>query len=127
MDDDPTVLEVAKGMLETIGFEVAKCFDGREALERYKEAMNNGTKFDLVIMDLTIPGGMGGKDAIRSLRDMDPGVRALVSSGYSNDSVMSNPRQHGFDGTIAKPYTMDQLRREIAKVIGPAAKSRGAA
>ncbi len=127
MDDDPTVLEVAKGMLETIGFEVTMCFDGREALERYEESMNNGTKFDLVIMDLTIPGGMGGKDAIRSLRDMDPDVRALVSSGYSNDSVMSNPRRHGFDGTIAKPYTMDQLRREIAKVIGPAAESRAPA
>ena len=70
-----------------------------------------------MIVDLTVPGGMGGHETVRRLREADPGVKAIVSSGYSNDPMMSNYAQHGFDGVIAKPYQMVELGKVIEQVI----------
>ncbi len=87
--------------------------DGEEAIRAYGRALEQGTPFDLVIMDLTIPGGMGGREALVQLRKIDPGVRAVVSSGYANDPVMASFQEHGFAATMAKPYDIDTLRRTL--------------
>jgi len=81
------------------------------------KAKQTGKPFDLVIMDLTIPGGLGGKDTIRKLLELDPGVKAIVSSGYSNDPIMAEFEKHGFCGVVGKPYTIKTLSEAVAKVI----------
>lgn len=90
-------------VLTSIGYEVESARDGAEALELYRQAQGLGKPFDAVIMDLTIPGGMGGKEAIRELLKIDPGVRAIVSSGYSTDPVMAKFGEYGFRRVVAKP------------------------
>jgi len=89
MDDEEIVREIAGEMLKHIGYEVEFAGDGAEAIARYAGARESGEPFQAIIMDLTVPGGMGGKEAIRRLLEIDPGIRAIVSSGYSNDPVMS--------------------------------------
>lgn len=105
-------------LLSRLGYVVETAADGAAAVERYAAAKESGRPFDLVIMDLTIPGGMGGKEALRELKRIDPGVKALVSSGYSNDRVMSDYERHGFLGVVAKPYDLAELSQVIASVIG---------
>ncbi len=117
MDDDPMVREVAGRMLERIGFVVDEASDGEEAVLLYRNAMKEGRPFAAVIMDLTVPGGMGGKEAIKHLRKLDPDVVALASSGYSNDPVMSSPSAFGFNNVVAKPYQMEQLRAVMGEVL----------
>ena len=104
MDDEEIIREVAGEMLSKIGYEVEYARDGTEAIEMYRRAKERNRGFDAVIMDLTIPGGMGGKEALENLREIDPDVKAIVSSGYSNDPVMSEFKKYGFNGFVAKPY-----------------------
>jgi len=105
-------------MLTNIGYEVVVTKDGAEAIEIYKEAKESGDTFDAVIMDLTIPGGIGGKETIQVLMEIDPQVRAIVSSGYSKDPVMSNFTEYGFKEIMPKPYGMKQLSETLHKVLG---------
>ncbi|MBC8041512.1 MAG: response regulator, partial [Opitutaceae bacterium] len=95
--------------------------DGQEAVKVYAEALSNGERYDLVIMDLTVPGGMGGKEAMAELHKVDPQVRGIVSSGYSSDPVMANYKAHGFRGMVAKPYRLTDLAKTIRSVIDEAA------
>jgi len=104
-------------MLELMGYEVEVAKDGAEALQRYMASKRGGNPFSAVIMDLTVPEGMGGKEAIRRLREMDPNVKAIVSSGYSYDPVMASFREFGFSGVIPKPYVMEDLGRVLDEVI----------
>jgi PAS domain S-box-containing protein len=117
MDDEEIIREVAGEMLSKIGYEVEYARDGAEAIEMYMRAKQNNTPFDAVIMDLTIPGGMGGKEAIERLKEIDPQVKAIVSSGYSNDPVMSEFRRYGFSGFVAKPYRIEDLNKTMHEVI----------
>jgi len=117
MDDEEIIREVAGEMLKHFGYEVEFAKDGAEALEKYANAMKSGTSFDAVIMDLTIPGGMGGKEAVKKLIEIDPDVKAIVSSGYSSDPVITNFRQHGFAGIITKPYQVSELNEQIKNVL----------
>ena len=120
MDDETLVREVAGEILKRMGYSVEFASDGAEAIGLYKTAMASSHPFDAVIIDLTVPGGMGGKEAIRELREVDPGVKAIVSSGYSQDPVMANYREYGFSEVIAKPYSSLELSRVMHKVIaGP--------
>jgi len=91
--------------------------DGAVAIRQYEEAMKSGHAYDAVILDLTIPGGWGGKETIQKLIEMDPGVKAIVSSGYSNDPIMSDFRDYGFRGVIAKPYEIGELSNVLHKVL----------
>jgi len=117
MDDEEIVVDVARKMLESLGYEVESTSDGAEAIDLYKKAKESGNPFDVVIMDLTVPGGIGGKEAIKRLLEIDPGVRAIVSSGYSNDPVMSDFKRYGFKGVVAKPYNLKNLAEEVHKII----------
>ena len=117
MDDEAPILKMAEKLMNRLGLEFVSAADGKEAIERYRSAKDSGRPFDLVVMDLTIPGGMGGKEAISILRQIDPGVRAIVSSGYSSDLAMSDFRKHGFRGMVAKPYDITALSSVIRDVL----------
>jgi CheY-like chemotaxis protein len=118
MDDEEMVRDVVGEMLEISGFEVERAADGAVALELYRKAMETGSRFDGVIMDITIPGGMGGKEAVRKLLDMDPDAKAIVSSGYADDPIMAAYKEYGFSGAIAKPFRLDALKNELVRVLG---------
>ncbi len=117
MDDDAAVRSVGRAMLARLGYEVVTVADGNEAIAAFGDARRAGRPMDVVVMDLTVPGGMGGAEALRALRAMDPAVRAVVTSGYSNDPVMSRYREHGFSGIVTKPYTVDELAAAVAEAI----------
>jgi PAS domain S-box-containing protein len=118
MDDEEVILSIAKEMLEMNGYKIFTALNGAQALSKYKEELDKNQPFDLVIMDLTIPGEKGGIEVLKDILEIDPNVKALVSSGYSGDEVMSNFKNYGFKGVVTKPYTMKKLIEEIEKVIG---------
>ncbi len=117
MDDEEPIRDMAEALLKRLGFEITCVADGGEVLRVYHEAMAAGRRFDLVIMDLTVPGAMGGKQAMAELHKIDPAVRGIVSSGYSSDPVMANYRTHGFRGMVAKPYRLTDLAKTIRAVL----------
>jgi two-component system cell cycle sensor histidine kinase/response regulator CckA len=117
MDDDTTVRNLAQELLEALGYEVRVAEDGRQATEEYAKASNSGNPFDVVILDLTIPGGMGGRETIRVLREVDPDVKAIVSSGYSNDPIMGSFRRYGFSGVLVKPYGLEEISTVLRAVV----------
>src|SRR5579885_1567515 len=117
MDDEKMIREITERMLDLIGYEGECAKDGMEAIEIYKRAKEENRSFNAVIMDLTIPGGIGGKEAIERLISIDPDVRAIVSSGYSDDKVMSEYEKYGFKGVLPKPYNIEGLSKVLHKVI----------
>ncbi len=117
MDDETDIRNLVGDVLTHFGHTVAFASDGAAAIELYRSAMNSGQPFDVVIMDLTIPGGVGGKEAIKELLEMDPEVRAIVSSGYSNDPIMADFKSYGFTGVVAKPYEIRELVETLNRVI----------
>ncbi len=117
MDDEEAVRDVARAMLSRLGFRVEVAADGKAAVTTYALALETGDRYDAVIMDLTVPGGMGGKEAIKALRNIDANVRAIVSSGYADDPVMSRFEEYGFSGVVPKPFTIADLGRQIQRVM----------
>ena len=117
MDDEEMVRSIAAKMLRRIGCEVLAVHEGTEAIKQYTEYRDSGRPFDVVIMDLTIPGGMGGKETVKKLREIDPSLKAIVSSGYSNDPVMSRHSDYGFVDVITKPFRLDDLSLVLKRVI----------
>jgi PAS domain S-box-containing protein len=117
MDDDEMIRRLMPLLLPRLGYEVQLAVDGIEAIDLYEKARSSDKPFDLVIMDLTIPGGMGGKETIEKLLVLDPSIKAIVSSGYSNDPVMANYRQYGFKSVITKPYNINNLGDILYKVL----------
>jgi PAS domain S-box-containing protein len=117
MDDEAAIVAMAGMLLRRLGFEVEVARDGAETVQKFAAAQAAGQPFDLVVLDLTVPGGMGGREAIEQLRQIDPGVRAIVSSGYSSDPVLANYRAYGFRGVVAKPYKVDDFARVMREVL----------
>jgi PAS domain S-box-containing protein len=117
MDDEEAILDMASALLSHFGYRPGVARDGEEAIALYKEAAALNDPFSVVIMDLTIPGGLGGKDTIARLLEFDPSVRAVVSSGYSTDPIVANFRQYGFSGILTKPYTAKEMSEVIKKVL----------
>jgi len=117
MDDDEMLREVLEIILERLKYDFTMTEDGEEAIKLYKQAKEEGNPFDAVIVDLTIPGGMGGKEAIGKLREIDPDIKAIVSSGYSSDPVMADYKRYGFSAVILKPYGMEELSKTLYDII----------
>ena len=117
MDDEEIIRFVARGSLEILEYTFAGAADGDEAIRLYSEALAAGDPFRAVIMDLTVPGGMGGLQALERIRELDPGVRAIASSGYSFDQVMGDYERAGFRGVLQKPYDVNDLSRALQQAL----------
>jgi len=117
MDDEAAVREVLGKMLTILGYEAIFARDGREAIEKFLKARSRGEKIAAVILDLTVPAGMGGKEAIAQLRQIDPQVKSIVSSGYSDDPVMTGFSKYGLGGVIAKPYKVSDLSKLLHNLL----------
>jgi CheY-like chemotaxis protein len=117
MEDEGSVREVIGAVLEQEGFEVELTESGEQAIESYRRALDDSRPFDVVILDLTVRGGMGGREAIGRLIELDPTVAAIVVSGYSNDPVMARFTEFGFRACVAKPFRPDDLARAVDGVV----------
>ena len=117
MDDEKMVCDLLEAMLNRMGHDVILAEDGEQAITAYKKALANNRAVDLTIMDLTIPGGMGGKKAVLKILAINPDAKVIVSSGYSNDPIMADYKKYGFCSAIVKPYQLQEISRVINQVI----------
>lgn len=116
MDDDDTIRLGLVALLGELGYEVTATSDGEEAIGAYQAGLTSDQPFDVVILDLTIPAGMGGAEVMQHLRKMDPEVKAIVSSGYATDPIMANYKKHGFRGILPKPFRPEDLSSVMEEV-----------
>ena len=117
MDDEKMVCDLLEAMLNRMGHDVILVEDGEQAITAYKKALANNRPVDLTIMDLTIPGGMGGKKAVLKILAINPDAKVIVSSGYSNDPIMAQFKEFGFCAAIAKPYQLSELTTVVSQLI----------
>ena len=117
MDDEKMVREIVKEMLKKLGYENITVEDGHKAIEVYKREMEKGETFDAVILDITVPGGLGGEETVEKLLQIDKNATVIVSSGYANDPIMSSYKKFGFRACISKPYTLNELAMVLGRVI----------
>jgi CheY-like chemotaxis protein len=117
MDDEERILDFASELLKELGYTVTLAREGKEAIALYKDALKTDTPFKAVLMDITIPGGMGGKEAVLEILALDKHANVIVSSGYAKDPIMSNYKQYGFVGVIPKPYNVRELSQELHRVL----------
>ena len=117
MDDEASLRNLIERMLGNLGYESEVAADGAEAIQMYKEAQESEKPYVAVILDLTVPGKMGGKECVTKLLDIDPEVKAIVSSGYSDDPVMSNFQEFGFKGMMPKPFESLSLSKALHEVL----------
>lgn len=118
MDDEDMVAEVAQEMFECVGYTVKRAINGDEAIRMFSDAEQTDKPFDVVVLDLTVPGGMGGAEAVKYIREMRSDVAVVVSSGYADDSVMANFKAFGFDAILPKPFTLSELRQAMEDLDG---------
>jgi CheY-like chemotaxis protein len=123
MDDEEGVRHGVGAMLRRMGHEVELTQDGQKAIDAYRSARELGRPFDAVLLDLTVRGGMGGQQAIRTLRKLDPAVRAVVMSGYADDPVILDHQHHGFAEALTKPFELAALKETVARLLGSAVSS----
>ncbi|UCH98233.1 MAG: response regulator [Candidatus Aminicenantes bacterium] len=121
MDDEDSIREIAKELLEFLEYEIVEAENGEEALELYRSAIERGDPFEAVILDLVTPSGMGGKECVQKLLEIDPNVKAIVSSGYSDDPVITHYQDYGFCGVLPKPYKIHELKEVLSS--GPSGVS----
>jgi CheY-like chemotaxis protein len=117
VDDEEAIRALVEFTLERLGYKVTQAESALEGVESYRQNLEAGERFDVVILDLTLPGGMGGKEALKKLIEVDPTVNAIVSSGYALDATMSRYQDYGFRGVIAKPYEAAELGKIVHEVI----------
>ena len=117
MDDEVQIRKVLGEMVQTCGYSFQAVPDGKQALHMFRQAQSGGKPFSAVILDLTIPGGLGGKEVVKEMLSLDPHLRAIVVSGYSNDPVLANYEDYGFKGRVAKPFNLVDLSIVLNSVI----------
>jgi PAS domain S-box-containing protein len=117
MDDEEMIRDFGKELLLHLGYDVELASDGEEAVSLYETALKNNEPFNAILMDITVPGGMGGKEAIEKILKINPDVKAIVSSGYAKDPIMSNYEEYGFIGVVPKPYNVEEISRELHRVL----------
>jgi CheY-like chemotaxis protein len=117
MDDEASIRTLAVNMLKFLGHHADVVSDGRAAVERYKRALQKGRPYDAVILDLMVPGGMSGKEAIEQLTEIDPAVNAIMASGYTQDPVMTDFKDYGIKAVISKPFTLEELSKTLSSVM----------
>jgi len=117
MDDEQIIVDMTRDVLKFLDYEVMFAEDGLAAIDLYKKEKSAGVPFDVVILDLTIPSGLGGKETIKELRKLDPGVKAIVSSGYTDDPAVLDFSDYGFCEKLTKPYNIHDLRRVLEDVM----------
>ena len=117
VDDEEAIRALAEITLSRFGYHVVGAANAAQGIERYRAALIGGQRFDLVILDLTLPGGIGGKEALQKLLEIDPMVTAIVSSGYAGDATLGRYEGQGFRGAIVKPYEAAELGRTVSDVI----------
>ncbi len=117
MDDEEVMREMLSMMLSASGYTVVLAEDGQEAISRFTEANKSGEAFDAVILDLNIRCGMGGKEAITKLLEVDPYAKVILLSGYHTDQVMENYHDYGFSAALPKPYRLEELQSVLQRVI----------
>jgi CheY-like chemotaxis protein len=118
MDDEELVREMTAAMLEDLGYHPSTCPNGEGAVARYAVALREERPFAAVILDLKVMGGMGGLETLNHLRRIDPGVVAIVCSGYFSDPVLARHEAHGFTAKLQKPFKMEELRDLLARLFG---------
>ncbi|MCA9420017.1 MAG: response regulator, partial [Nitrospira sp.] len=119
MDDEHSIRRMVEDALTQFGYDVAGVPDGQAAIDLVSQSLADGNKFDVVILDLTVPGGMGGKQAIQHLKNLDPHMKAIITSGYSDDPIMCDFQQHGFQGILVKPYKIFDLAKILESMCPP--------
>jgi len=119
MDDEESIRRLGATLLQRIGLETVGVRDGAEAVREFTQAREAGRPFDLLILDLTVSGGMGGKETIEILRQIDDHVPAIVSSGYSNDPVLADFSRYGFQAAVPKPYEIGELTKAVKRLLPP--------
>jgi CheY-like chemotaxis protein len=117
MDDEEIVRETIRRMLESLGYAVACKADGRETIEFYMSETAAKRRFAAMIFDLTVPGGMGGTEAVKEIRKLNKEIPVFVASGYAENSVMKNPVEFGFTASISKPFTLAELSEMLNKCV----------
>ncbi|MDD3573876.1 response regulator [Methanospirillum sp.] len=117
MDDEPAICEITGILLKKLGYDPTITISGEETMNQYEKARDSGKPFDLIILDLTIPGGMGGREVVSAIREKDPDVKILVSSGDLSDPAISSFADFGFSGVLAKPYNKAGLDNAIKSVL----------
>ena len=117
MDDEQIILDVTNEVLRFLGYDVMFAREGAAAIEMYKKEKQNGTPFDVVILDLSVPEGMDGKETIARLKEFDPSVKAVISSGYSHDPVVQNFTAYGFSGKLTKPYKINDMKEMLEQLL----------
>jgi len=125
MDDEELIRLFVRKLLDSLGFTAVTVSDGLEAVRVYREAMEQGEPFDVVILDLTVPGGMGGVETLRRLREINSEVQAIVASGYSSDRVLANHEEYHFRGVLIKPFGATELAQCLSNITGPPANADG--
>jgi CheY-like chemotaxis protein len=117
VDDEDAIRALVDFTLTRLGYQVAQAATGAEGVDIYRQKFQASERFDVVILDLTLPGGMGGKEVLKKLIEIDPTVNAIVSSGYANDATMSRYQDFGFRGVMTKPYEAAELGKTVHEVI----------
>ncbi len=117
MDDESSIHRTVGRALQMLNYQVECTYDGATAVQAYRAALAEGVPFDLIIADLTVPGGLGGKEMMGRLLRLDPQVRAIVTSGYPDDPVVAHPGEHGFVDRLVKPFELQVLAETVARVM----------
>jgi len=117
MDDEQVILDVTNEVLRFLGYDVMFAKDGEAAIELYRQEQARGSPFDLVILDLSVPEGVGGKEAFERLHAIDPQAKVVISSGFTNDPMLTNYASYGLDGVLAKPYRITEIKALLENMI----------